>query len=348
MKSKKSELLLALEQICEEKNISKDVLLETLQQALILAYKRNYSSVHNNVFVDINNETGAIRVYAQKEVVENVEDDQLHISLEEAKKVKKIYEIGDLVDIEVTPATFGRIAAQTAKQLVMQRIREVERNNIYDEFSQKEGTVIEGVIQRIEKKNIYLDVGSAETYLAPNEQVATEEYDFHQHLKVYVTEVKKTTKGPLITVSRTRPQLVSKLFEQEIPEIKDGIIEVMSVSRDAGSRSKIAVKTNDENVDPIGSCIGTKGMRIQGIIDELNGEKIDIVKYSDDPKEFIKASLSPAEVISLEIDADEKQAHVVVPFDQLSLAIGKEGQNVRLAARLTNYKIDIKSDRDSK
>lgn len=342
-----SEFMMALEEICAEKNISKDVLLETIQAALISAYKRNYNTSQNNVFVDIDNNTGSVRVYAQKEAVDNVEDDQLQISVEEAKKIKKIYEVGDMVDIEVTPMSFGRIAAQTAKQVVMQRIREAERTNIYEEFSKKEHTVVEGVIQRIEKKNIYLDVGSTETYLPPSEQIITEKYDFHQHLKVYVTEVKKTTKGPLITVSRAKPQLVSKLFEEEIPEIKDGIIEIMSVSREAGSRSKIAVKTNDSNVDPVGACIGAKGMRIQGIIDELCGEKIDVVKYSDEPAEFIKAALSPAEVISLDVDTELRQAHVIVPFDQLSLAIGKEGQNARLAARLTNYKIDIKSNKDA-
>ncbi len=341
-----SEFMMALEEICTEKKISKEVLLETIQAALISAYKRNYNTSQNNVFVDIGKETGEVRVYVQKEAVNEVEDDQLQISVEDAKKIRKIYEEGDMVDIEVTPKSFGRIAAQTAKQVVMQRIREAERTNIYDEFSQKEHTVVEGVIQRIEKRNIYLDVGSTETYLPPSEQIPTEKYDFHQHLKVYITEVKKTTKGPLITVSRSKPQLVSKLFEEEIPEIHDGVIEIMSVSREAGSRSKIAVKTNDANVDPIGSCIGAKGMRIQAVIDELGGEKIDIIKYSDDPYEFIKASLSPADVISLDVDEEARQAHVVVPFDQLSLAIGKEGQNARLAARLTNYKIDIKSDKE--
>ena len=212
------------------------------------------------------------------------------------------------------------------------------------EFSEKEHKIVVGVVQRIEKKNIYLDIGKTEAYLAPGEQVPTEEYNFHKRMKVYVTEVKRTTKGPLVTVSRTRPGLVVKLFEEEIPEIRDGIVEIKSISREPGSRTKLAVYSNNPNIDPIGSCIGAKGTRVQSIVDELNGEKIDIVKYSDDPREFITASLNPAEVISLEVDTENKEAYVVVPENQLSLAIGKEGQNARLAARLTGYKIDIKSD----
>lgn len=339
-----SEFLIALNEIEKEKNISKDILLDAIDAALVSAYKRNYNTNQNNVVVNIDRDSGEVKVYVQKEVSENVEDELCQITLEAAKKIDGKYEIGDIVNIEDTPAAFGRIAAQTAKQVVMQRIKEAERTLIFDEFYEKEHNIVSGVVQRIEKKNIYLDIGKTEAYLAPGEQVPTESYTFHKRMKVYVTEVKRTTKGPLVTVSRTRPGLVLKLFEEEIPEIHDGIVEIKSISREAGSRTKIAVHSKDPNIDPIGSCIGAKGTRVQGIVDELNGEKIDIVKYSEDPKEFITASLNPAEVISLDVDVENKEAYVVVPHTQLSLAIGKEGQNARLAARLTGYKIDIKSD----
>lgn len=339
-----SEFLTALNEIEKEKNISKEVLLDAIDAALVSAYKRNYNTNQNNVVVNIDRDSGEVKVFVQKEVVEEVEDALSQITLDEARKISASYEIGDIVNIEDIPGDFGRIAAQTAKQVVMQRIREAERNMIYDEFSEKEHKVVIGTIQRIERRNIYLDIGKTEAYLAPNEQVPGEKYDFHQRLKVYVTEVKKTTKGPLVTVSRTRPALVAKIFEEEIPEIADGTVEIKSVSREAGSRSKIAVWSKDPNVDPIGACIGAKGTRVQGIVDELGGEKIDIVRYSEDPAEFIKASLNPAEVVSISVDAEEKEASVIVPGYQLSLAIGKEGQNARLAARLTGYKIDIKGD----
>ena len=339
-----SEFLTALNEIEKEKNISKEVLLDAIDAALVSAYKRNYNTNQNNVVVNIDRDSGEVKVFVQKEVVEDVEDNLSQIALDEARKISASYEIGDIVNIEDIPGDFGRIAAQTAKQVVMQRIREAERNMIYDEFSEKEHKVVIGTIQRIERRNIYLDIGKTEAYLAPNEQVPGEKYDFHQRLKVYVTEVKKTTKGPLVTVSRTRPALVAKIFEEEIPEIADGTVEIKSVSREAGSRSKIAVWSKDPNVDPIGACIGPKGTRVQSIVDELGGEKIDIVRYSEDPAEFIKASLNPAEVVSISVDADEKEASVIVPGYQLSLAIGKEGQNARLAARLTGYKIDIKGD----
>lgn len=339
-----SEFLNALDEIEKGKSISKDILLDAIDAALVSAYKRNYNTNHSNVVVNIDRESGEIKVYKQKEVVEAVEDDFTQISLEEAQSISGTYSVGDVVSIEEKPADFGRIAAQTAKQVVMQRIKEAERTLIFDEFSEKEHKIVVGVVQRIEKKNIYLDIGKTEAYLAPGEQVPTEEYNFHKRMKVYVTEVKRTTKGPLVTVSRTRPGLVVKLFEEEIPEIRDGIVEIKSISREPGSRTKLAVYSNNPNIDPIGSCIGAKGTRVQSIVDELNGEKIDIVKYSEDPREFITASLNPAEVISLEVDTENKEAYVVVPENQLSLAIGKEGQNARLAARLTGYKIDIKSD----
>ena len=339
-----SEFLTALNEIEKEKNISKDLILDAIDAALVSAYKRNYNTNQNNVVVNIDRESGEVKVFICKEVVEEVQDTLCQISLDDAKNISGTYEIGDVVNIEDTPAAFGRIAAQTAKQVVLQRIKEAERNLIYDEFSEKEHKVVVGTIQRIEKRNIYLDIGKTEAYLAPGEQVSTESYNFHQRLKVYVTEVRKTTKGPVVNVSRTRPALVAKLFAEEIPEIADGVVEVKSVSREAGSRTKIAVWSNDKNVDPIGACIGAKGTRVQNVVDELGGEKIDIVRYSEDPAEFIRASLNPAEVISLEVNPEEKEAHVVVPYHQLSLAIGKEGQNARLAARLTGYKIDIKSD----
>ncbi len=338
------EFLNALDEIEKVKNISKDILLDAIDAALVSAYKRNYNTNHNNVVVNIDRESGEVKVFRQLEVVEEVEDTLSQISKEAAMELSGTYEIGDVVSVEEKPADFGRIAAQTAKQVVMQRIKEAERTLIFDEFSEKEHKILTGVVQRIEKKNIYLDIGKTEAYLAPGEQVPTEEYNFHKRMKVYVTEVKRTTKGPLVTVSRTRPGLVVKLFEEEIPEIHDGIVEIKSISREAGSRTKIAVYSNDPNVDPIGSCIGAKGTRVQSIVDELNGEKIDIVKYSEDPREFIIASLNPAEVISLDVDTENKEAYVIVPAGQLSLAIGKEGQNARLAARLTGYKIDIKSD----
>jgi len=339
-----SEFLTALNEIEKEKNISKDILLDAIDAALVSAYKRNYNTNQNNVIVNIDRETGSVKVFVSKEVVETVEDPLCQITLDDAKKISGTYEIGDIVNIEDTPAAFGRIAAQTAKQVVLQRIKEAERNLVYDEFSEKMYKVVTGTIQRIEKKNIYLDIGKTEAYLAPGEQVPGESYDFHQRLKVYVTDVKRNTKGTTVNVSRTRPALVAKLFEEEIPEIADGIVEVKSVSREAGSRTKIAVWSNDKNVDAIGACIGAKGTRVQNVVDELGGEKIDIVRYSEDPAEFIRASLNPAEVISLDVNVEEKEAHVIVPFHQLSLAIGKEGQNARLAARLTGYKIDIKSD----
>ena len=292
-----SEFLNALDEIEKVKNISKDILLDAIDGALVSAYKRNYNTNHSNVLVNIDRESGEIKVFKQMEVVEEVTDSFCQISLDEAQQISGSHEVGDIVNVEEKPADFGRIAAQTAKQVVMQRIREAERTLIFDEFSEKEHKILVGTVQRIEKKNIYLDIGKTEAYLAPGEQVPTEDYSFHKRMKVYVTEVKRTTKGPLVTVSRTRPGLVVKLFEEEIPEIHDGIVEIKSISREPGSRTKLAVYSNDPNVDPIGSCIGAKGTRVQGIVDELNGEKIDIVKYSEDPKEFITASLNPASAL---------------------------------------------------
>ncbi len=338
------EFITAVIELEKEKNINREVLFEAIDLALVSAYKKNYNTSQNNVLVNIDRENGDVKVFIQKEVVEQPEDLLTQIALEDAKKISAKYEIGDVVNIEDTPANFGRIAAQTAKQVVLQKIKEAERNIIYEEFSAKEHKIVDGVIQRMERGNIYLDIGKTEALLAPNEQVPGEIYDFHKRMKVYVTEVRKTTKGSLVSVSRARPALVAKLFEEEIPEIHDGTVVIKSISREAGSRSKIAVMSNDPDVDPIGACIGAKGTRVQSIVDELNGEKIDIVRYDEDPRKFITESLNPAEVITLDVDTENKEAHVTVPFHQLSLAIGKEGQNARLAARLTGYKIDIKSD----
>ncbi|NLY43600.1 MAG: transcription termination/antitermination protein NusA [Clostridiaceae bacterium] len=341
-----SEFIGALEQIAKEKHISIDVLIEAIEAALISAYKRNFGS-SQNVSVNIDRTTGEVGVFAKKKVVEVVENDLLEISLEDAKKINKKYELSDIVEIEVTPKRFGRIAAQTAKQVVVQRIREAERGNIYEEFFSKQSDIVTGIVQRTEKKNVYVEVGSigkVEAILTPNEQVPGEEYNFNDRIKVYVLEVEKTTKGPQVYVSRTHPGLVKRLFEKEVPEIYDGIVVIKGISREPGSRTKIAVFSSDPNVDPVGACVGQKGNRVQVIVDELRGEKIDIIKWSPDPAEYIAASLSPAKVLSVEVNEAEKSAKVIVPDYQLSLAIGKEGQNARLAAKLTGWKIDIKSE----
>lgn len=338
-----SEFIQAIEQLGKEKGISKEILIEAIVDALISAYRKNFGT-SQNVKVDMNGETGEIHVYAQKEVVEAVEDSLLQISLEDAKHMNPIYEVSDVIDIEVTPKDFGRIAAQTAKQVVVQKLREFEREMVFSEFADKQNDIITGIIQRIDRGNVIIDLGKAEAILPASETVKGEKYESHSRIKVYVVEVKKTTKGPQITVSRTHPGLVRRLFELEVPEIFDGTVEIMSVSREAGSRTKFAVRSVVENVDPIGACVGQKGARVNSIVDELNGEKIDIISWSKDPKEYISSSLSPAKVTSIVTDEAQKSAKVVVPDYQLSLAIGKEGQNARLAAKLTGWKIDIKSE----
>ncbi|MDK2798537.1 MAG: transcription termination/antitermination protein NusA [Clostridiales bacterium] len=341
-----AEFIGALEQIEKEKNISKEVLIDAIEAALISAYKRNFGS-SQNVSVNIDRITGEVRVYANKRVVEVPENDLTEISLGDARNISEKYDIGDVVEIEVTPKKFGRIAAQTAKQVVVQRIREAERGIIYDEFFSKQNDIVTGIVQRIEKKNVMVELGKIEAVLTPNEQVPGETYNFNDRIKVYVIEVKKTTKGPQVLISRTHPGLIKRLFEKEVPEIYDGIVEIKSISREPGSRTKIAVHSIDPNVDPVGACVGQKGNRVQVIVDELRGEKIDIVKWSSDPSEYISASLSPAKVLQVEINESEKSAKVIVPDYQLSLAIGKEGQNARLAAKLTGWKIDIKSESQS-
>ena len=336
----------ALRELVKEKGICEDLLFTTIQDALVAAYKKNYANANTNaqnVKVTIDRETGEIGVYAQKVVVDEVYDDVTEISVEEAKAISPRYEVDDIVDLEVTPKNFGRVAAQLAKQVVTQRIKEAERNIIYEEYKEKEFDIITGTILRKDKGMVFVNLGKLEGVIGPNEQIPHEEYKFNEKLKLYIVEVKNGSKGPQIHVSRTHPGLVKRLFELEVPEIFNGVVEIKSISREAGSRSKIAVYSNDEEVDAMGACVGPKGVRVQSIVNELKNEKIDIIKWSKDPAEFIANSLSPAKVLSVEVDEENKCARVVVDDNQLSLAIGKEGQNVRLAAKLTNWKIDIKS-----
>lgn len=338
-----AELIQALDQLEKEKGIEKNVLIEAIEAALISAYKRNFGSTQN-VKITIDQQTGDVRVFALRKVTSTPDSENGDISLEEARKLNSKYEEDDIAEIEVTPRKFGRIAAQTAKQVVMQRIREAERGIIFDEFYNKEGDIVTGIIQRSERKNIIIDLGKTEAVMAPSEQTINEEYRFNDRIKTYIVEVKKTTKGPQIMLSRTHPGLVKRLFELEVPEIHDGTVEIKSISREAGSRTKIAVYSRDPNVDPVGACVGQKGIRVQAIVDELRGEKIDIIKWSSSPEEYISSSLSPAKVVRVDVNDDERSARVIVPDFQLSLAIGKEGQNARLAAKLTGWKIDIKSE----
>lgn len=337
------ELLQALDQLEKERGINKELLLEALEQALISAYKRNFGS-SQNVEVGIDKTTGDIRVYALKTIVDEVKDIATEMSLEQAKKFGADFEIGDIVEVEVTPRKFGRIAAQTAKQVIMQRIREAERGIIYEEFSNREEDIVNGIVSRFDRKNIIIDLGRAEGVLPPTEQTPGERYNIHDRIKVYIINVKKTNKSPQIFVSRTHPGLVKRLLELEVPEIADGTVEIKAIAREAGSRTKIAIASRNEDVDPVGACVGQRGSRIRAIVEELNGEMIDVIKWSSNAEEYIAASLSPAKVLQVEVDEENKVARVIVPDFQLSLAIGKEGQNARLAAKLTGWKIDIKSE----
>ena len=337
------EFIEALHELEKGRGISAEILFEAIEAALISAYKKNFGSLQN-VRVLIDRSTGEFKVYARKTVVEIVEDSRTQVSLEDAHKLDPNYQLEDIVEYEVTPREFGRIAAQTAKQVVVQRIREAERSMIYDEYVNREGDIVTGVVQRYEQKNVIVDLGKVEAVLPAQEQIPGEVYQSFERIKTYVVEVKKTTKGPQIMLSRTHPGLIKRLFELEVPEIHDGIVEIKGVSREAGARSKIAVYSRDSNVDPVGACVGPKGVRVQTIVTELKGEKIDIVNYSTDPQEFVANALSPAKVVGVYPKLNEKVAIVVVPDYQLSLAIGKEGQNARLAAKLTGWKIDIKSE----
>lgn len=337
------ELLDALTELCDEKGISPDVIMDALEAALVAAYKKNFNSAQN-VEVAIDRENGTVKVMAKKEVVELVFDDQEEISLEEAHEISANYQLGDFVNIEVTPKDFGRISAMTAKQVVTQRIREAERGIIYSEYTEKTNDIVSGRIERIERGNVFVDIGKIEAFLPVNEQPIGEEYEIGDTIRCYVSEVKNGTKGTQILLSRTHPGLVRKLFETEVPEIANGTVEIKGIAREGGSRTKIAVYSNNPDIDPQGACIGPKGIRVQRIGEELRNEKIDIVKWSENPAEFIAASLSPSKVISTTINEEEKSAKVIVPEYQLSLAIGKSGQNVRLAARLTGWKIDISAE----
>lgn len=337
------EFLNTLRELSKERGIDEEVLFEAIEAALISAYKRNFSSAQN-VRVSLSRDTGEYKVYAIKTVVEDAEDEITEISLAQARTIKPDYEVGDVIEIEVTPANFGRIAAQTAKQVVVQRIREAERGIIYEEFQSREDDIITGLVQRVENRNVYIDLGKTEAVLTPAEQIPTESYEHGDRIKAYIVEVKKTSKGPQIVVSRTHPGLLKRLFELEVPEIQEGVVEIKSVAREPGNRSKIAVWSKDEAVDPVGACVGHRGLRVQAIVDELGSEKIDIVKWSEDPAKFIANALSPAKVVSVAVNEADKVSRVVVPDYQLSLAIGKEGQNARLAAKLTSWKIDIKSE----
>ncbi|GGH69723.1 transcription termination/antitermination protein NusA [Compostibacillus humi] len=337
----------ALNQLSEEKGIDKEVLLEALEAALISAYKKNFKSA-SNVRVELDEETGRMAVYSRKTVVEEVEDPQLEISLDEAKAINPNYNLEDIIEVEVTPKNFGRIAAQAAKQVVTQRVREAERGVIFAEFIDREEDVMTGIIQRKDSRFVYVNLGKIEAKLAESEQMPNEEYNIHDRIKVYVTKVENTSKGPQIYISRSHPGLLKRLFEMEVPEIFDGTVEIKSVAREAGDRSKISVYAQDPEVDPVGSCVGQKGARVQAIVNELKGEKIDIVEWSEDPKVYVSNALSPSKVIDVIVNEEEKATTVIVPDYQLSLAIGKRGQNARLAAKLTGWKIDIKSETEAR
>lgn len=336
------EFILAIEELEKEKEISKDLLVEAIESALVSAYKKNYGT-SQNVRVNVDRETGDINVFMRKDVVEDVLDPFIEVSLEDAKAIDPEYELNDVIEYQVTPKDFGRIAAQTAKQVVVQRIREAERGMIYDDFINKQSEVVTGIIHRISNATVFVNIGKTEGILPVTEQVKGEKYIVNNRIKVYIMDVKKTTKGPQVYLSRSHPGLVKRLFELEVPEIQDGIVVIKSIAREAGSRTKMAVYTDNENVDPVGACVGSRGIRVQAVVDELFDEKIDIINWSDNPEELINNALSPAKVEQVIANEEDKSATVVVPDYQLSLAIGKEGQNVRLAAKLCGWKIDIKS-----
>ena len=344
------EFFAAIAQIEQEKGIKPGYMMEKITQALVSAYRRDHEGVGDNLVVDANLETNTVRMFLKKDVVEEVDNPACEISLAEAQAALPRAQLGDVIRIEVKPKSFGRIAAQTARQVIIQGIREAEQGMVYDEFSSKEHEILTGVVTRVDPRSgaVSLRIGSGseatEAFLAPGEQVKGEAYLEGMRLRVYVVEVRRSTKGPQVLISRTHPGLVKRLFELEVPEIYDGTVEVKSIAREAGSRTKMAVWSADENVDPIGACVGPKGQRVAAIVDELRGEKIDIIKWSEDPAQFIAAALAPSDVVDVMMAEEGKACRVIVPDDQLSLAIGKEGQNARLAARLTGYKIDIKPE----
>ena len=342
-KTMNTELLEALNILEKEKDISKETLLDAIENSLMNACKNHFGKT-DNIKLIMNKETCEYQLYAEKTVVEEVEDKLEQISLEDAKEIDSKFELGDIVHIPIDSKSFGRISTQNAKNLILQKIREEERKVVYDQYFEKEKDIVTGIVQRYVGKNVSINLGKADAMLTENEQVKGEVFKPTERIKLYVVEVKNTTKGPKILVSRTHPELVKRLFESEVAEVKDGTVEIKSIAREAGSRTKMAVWSNDPNVDPVGACVGMNGARVNAVVKELRGEKIDIINWDENPALLIENALSPAKVISVMADPDEKIAGVIVPDYQLSLAIGKEGQNARLAARLTGYKIDIKSE----
>lgn len=340
-----SELMLALDAIEEERGIAKEVIIEAIETALTSVYKKNYDP-NTNIKIKFDTEDGDVAVLGSKTVVEEVYDEASEITLKEAQVIDPDIEIGDSLDKDITPKSFSRIAAQMAKQVMIQRIREAERGIIYDEYIEKENEVLTGTIQRIERHAAYIELGKIEGVLNNNEMIPGEKLFIGKRIRVYVLQVRKSSKGPQVMVSRTHPLLVKRMFEMEVPEIQSGVVQIKSIAREAGYRTKVSVFSTDDDVDSLGACVGHKGMRVEVIVNELNGEKIDIIRYSDDPVEYISNSLSPAKVLMVKTNVEDKIAKVVVPDNQLSLAIGKEGQNARLAAKLTGWKIDIKCQSD--
>lgn len=339
------ELIGALTELEKERGISKEILLEAIDTAIVSAYKKNYgASSSSSVRVELNQNTGEIHVYSRRVVVQEVQDDTVEISLEDALELDANYSVGDIVEHEVTPADFGRIAAQTAKQVVIQKIREAERSIVYDVYSGREGDVVMGTVQRADHRQVLVELSDVEAVLPLSEQIPGEVYPHHEKMRFYINEVRQSSKGPQVFLSRTHPGLLKALFELEVPEIQSGEVEIKSVAREAGNRSKIAVYSRDPNIDPVGACVGARGSRVQAVVAQLGNERIDVVQWESNLEEFVKNALSPAKVLYVRIDEANKVAYTVVPNDQLSLAIGKEGQNARLAARLTGWRIDIKSE----
>ncbi|HIS03232.1 MAG TPA: transcription termination/antitermination protein NusA [Candidatus Pullichristensenella avicola] len=336
------ELIRAVNDLSKERRVNKDVLFSAIEAALISAYKKNYGKTAN-VRASIDRDKGEIEVLSRKTVVEEVTDSQCEMTLQEAREIDRRYELGDLVEVPVTPRDFGRIAAQTAKQVVVQHLREAERGVIYDEYSQKENEILTAIVQRVENRNVYVELGRTEGVIEPNQQMPGEELAQNDRIKVYVLEVSRQGRGPQVYVSRTHPGLVKRLFELEVPELVSGVVQIKAIAREAGFRTKMAVFSTDPLIDAVGSCVGPRGLRVENVVNELKTEKIDIIKWSSDPAEYIANALNPARVISVFTAEGEKSARVIVPDNQLSLAIGKEGQNARLAAKLTGWKIDIKS-----
>lgn len=349
---KGNELLLAIEYLEKEKRIPREVLIDAIEAALITAYKKNYDSAKydsaKNVRIELNLDEGTYRVISRKDVVEDVEDYRDQVALDTALVTNPAYEIGDVFEEDVTPKDFGRVGAQAAKQAVMQRLRDAERGILYDEFIDKEDDIVTGVIDRVDHRYVYVNLGRTEAVLSEAERSPNEQYLPNERIKVYVNKVEQTTKGPQIFVSRTHPGLLKRLFEQEVPEIYDGTVIVKSVAREAGDRSKISVTSENGDIDAVGACVGAKGVRVEAVVNELGGEKIDIVEWDEDPKVFVRNALSPSQVVEVIVDEENQSTTVVVPDYQLSLAIGKRGQNARLAAKLTGWKIDIKSETDAR